>query len=146
VFFASYAVMPYYDGRYRAVFFPGERLGHELSTRFRVLTGRPPAYVIGTMWTGGNVGHYAPERPRVLIDGSPRRAPWIDLGDLSARGAIVVWTDGDRRTLPPAFRSVAVDAEVQEPFVLPYRRGLGEVPVGWAVLRPRPVVAVAPPR
>ncbi len=57
------------------------------------------------MWDGGNVGHYAPERPRVLIDGNPRRAPWIDLGDLRSKGAVVVWTDGDpRRACRSAYR------------------------------------------
>ena len=45
-------------------------------------TGKPLVYVIGTMWDGGNVEHYAPSHPRVLIDGKPARAPWIDLGDL----------------------------------------------------------------
>src|SRR4029077_15349768 len=118
-----------------------DALAAELSARFRALTGRPLAYVVGSMWDGGNVAHYAPEHPRVLIDGNPRRAPWIDLGDLVARGAVVVWTDGDRRVLPVAFRGVAEDAEIQEPFTLPYRKGPGEVVVGWAVLRPRPAVA-----
>jgi 4-amino-4-deoxy-L-arabinose transferase-like glycosyltransferase len=140
-FFASYAVLPQFDGRYRAVFFPGDRLGAELSARFSALTGNRLAYVIGTMWTGGNVAHYAPEHPRVVIDGNPSRAPWIDLGDLKARGAVVVWTDGDPRVLPIAFRNLGADAEIQEPFTLPYRRGAGEVQVGWAVLRPRPPVA-----
>jgi hypothetical protein len=140
-FIVNYAVLPAYDGRYRATFFPGDRLGAELSARYRALTGRPLAYVIGSMWTGGNVGHYAPERPRVVIDGNPSRAPWIDLGDLAARGAVVVWTDGDPRVLPIPYRGLAVDAEVQDSFALPYRRGTGAVQVGWAVLRPRPAVA-----
>jgi hypothetical protein len=84
----------------------------------------------------------------VLIDGSPSRAPWIDLGDMLAKGAAIVWTsgDGDVRTLPPAFRSVAEYAEVQTPFSLPYRRGQGEVQFGWAVLRPQPAVAALPIR
>ncbi|HTS42300.1 MAG TPA: glycosyltransferase family 39 protein [Xanthobacteraceae bacterium] len=142
IFVASYAVMPRFDGRYRAVFFPGDRLAVELSNRFRTMTGKPLAYVIATMWTGGNVAHYAPEHPRVVIDGSPRRAPWIDLGDLRARGAIVVWTDGDPRVLPVAYRNLASDAEIQEPFLLPYRWFKGQVLVGWAVLRPRPPVAM----
>ncbi len=146
-FVVSYAVLPAFDGRYRAVFFPGDRLGAEMSARFRALTGRPLAYVVGSMWTGGNAAHYAPERPRVLIDGSPSRAPWIDLGDLRAKGAIVVWTESDPRVLPVPFRDIAVDAEIQQPFMLPYRRGRGEVQVGWALLRPRPVVAgITPPR
>jgi hypothetical protein len=140
-FVVNYSVLPRFDHRYRAVFYPGDKLGAELSARFRALTGKPLAYVVGTMWDGGNVAHYAVERPRVLIDGNPRRAPWIDLGDLVARGAVVIWTDGDRRVLPPAFRAVAQDAEVQEPFTLPYRRGDGTLEVGWAVLRPRSVFA-----
>ncbi len=28
----------------------------------------------------------------MLIDGDWRRAPWIDLGDLRSKGAVVVWT------------------------------------------------------
>jgi hypothetical protein len=142
-FIANYSGLPLWREPYRAVFFPGERLAAELSARFRVMTGRPLAYVVGTMWTGGNVAHYAPEHPRVLIDGSPRRAPWIDLGDLRARGAIVVWSDGNRRQLPVGYRTIALDAEVQEPFALRYLRGKGEVEFGWAVLRPRPAVARA---
>src|SRR5690348_5100408 len=54
-FIANYAVLPNYDHRYRAVFFPGEELGRELSQRYRAATGRPMIYVIGTMWDGGNV-------------------------------------------------------------------------------------------
>jgi hypothetical protein len=93
--------------------------------------------VIGTMWTGGNVAHYAPERPRVLIDGNPNRATWIDLSDLTSKGAAVVWTEGDPRVLPAIFRAVAENVDMQAPFTLPYRRGEGAVDVGWAVLRPR---------
>jgi hypothetical protein len=144
-FVANYAVLPQFDHRYRAVFYPGEALGAEISRRYRALTGRPLAYVIGSMWDGGNIGHYAPERPRVLIDGRPGRAPWIDLADLRSKGAVVVWTDGDPQKLPPGFRAVAEDAEVQPPFVLPYRRGGGGITVGWAVLRPRPAFAQSSP-
>jgi 4-amino-4-deoxy-L-arabinose transferase-like glycosyltransferase len=140
-FIADYTVMQTFDHRYRAAFYPGDRLAAELAARFRALTGRPLAYVIGTMWTGGNVAHYARERPRVLIDGDPRRAPWIDLGDLRSKGAIVVWDTGDPRTLPTSLRAVADDAELQEPLVLPFRRGEGSVTAGWAVLRPQPAVA-----
>ena len=93
------------------------------------------------MWDGGNVSHYSAERPRVLIDGNPRRAPWIDLADLRSKGAVVVWTFGDPHKLPTAFRAVAEDAEIQPPFTLPFHRGGHTLTVGWAVLRPRPVVA-----
>jgi hypothetical protein len=142
-FVASYAVLPGIDHRYRAVFFPGDRLADELARRYRAATGRPLVYVIGDMWDGGNVAHYAREQPRVLIDGNPRRAPWIDLGDLRSKGAVVVWTDGDPAVMPVGLRGIAGDAQVQPPFTLPFRRGEGTLTVGWAILRPQPTFARA---
>jgi 4-amino-4-deoxy-L-arabinose transferase-like glycosyltransferase len=144
VFAASYTVLPQLDHRYRAVFFPGDRLGEELSRRFRASTGAPLTYVIGSMWEGGNVAHYAREQPRVLIDGDPKRAPWIDLGDLRSKGAVVVWTNGDTSVIPVGLRTIAADAQVQPPFTLPFRRGGGEITVGWAILRPQPAFAWFP--
>jgi len=130
--------------RYTAELYPGDALGAEMSRRYRAMTGRPLSYVIASMWDGGNIGRYAPAHPRVLIDGKPGRVPWIDLGDLRARGAVVVWTNGvDPRVVPREYQAIAEDAEVQPPFTLPMRLGNGSVTVAWAVLRPRPVVAEA---
>ena len=140
-FIGNYAVLPRYDQRYRAVFFPGGDLGRDLSQRYRAITGKPIVYVIGSMWDGGNVAHYAPEHPRVLIDGKPERAPWIDLADLRARGALVVWTTGDLQALPVELRTIAADAAVQQPFSLPFRRGEQILYVGWAILLPQPSYA-----
>jgi hypothetical protein len=84
----------------------------------------------------------------VLIDGDPRRAPWIDLGDLRSKGAVVVWVAGDPNVIPVALRGVAGDAQVQPPFALSFRRGDGVLTVGWAILRPQPAFAeraVRPP-
>jgi len=144
-FAASYAVLPAIDHRYRAVFYPGDRLADELSRRFRAATGAPLVYVIGSMWDGGNVAHYAAEQPRVLIDGDPRRAPWIDIGDLRSKGAVVVWTDGDPAVMPVGLRRIAADAQVQPPFTLPFRRGDHVLTIGWAILRPQPAFARAHP-
>jgi hypothetical protein len=141
VFAASYSVLPAIDHRYRAVFYPGDRLADELARRFRAATGAPLVYVIGTMWDGGNVAHYAREQPRVLIDGDWRRAPWIDLGDLRSKGAVVVWTGSDPTVMPLALRGVAGDAQIQPPFTLPFRRGDQVLTVGWAILRPQPAFA-----
>ena len=105
------------------------------------MTGKPPVYVIGTMWDGGNIEHYAPSHPRVLVDGKPARAPWIDLNDLRARGAVVVWTAGDLHVIPPEFRTIAADAAVQPPFLLDDLRGGNKTNVGWAILLPRPSYA-----
>jgi hypothetical protein len=140
-FIANYAVLPNMDHRYRAVFFPGSNLGRELSQRYHAATGRPVVYVIGSMWDGGNVAHYAPDHPRVLIDGKPARAPWIDLADLRSKGAVVVWTEGDLKVIPPGLRNIAADAAVQPPFVLRDRRGDSSINVGWAILYPKPSFA-----
>ncbi len=142
-FIANYAVLPQFDHRYRAVFFPGNDLAREISDRYRAVTGKAPVYVIGTMWDGGNVEHYAPSHPRVLVDGKPARAPWIDLNDLRARGAVVVWTSGDSHVIPPGFRTIAADAAVQPPFVLDDLRGGNKTNVGWAILLPRPSYALS---
>lgn len=140
-FVTNYEILPRFDQRYRAVFFPGEALAREISLRYRAVTGQTPAYVVGSMWDGGNVAHYAPSHPRVLIDGKPERAPWIDINDLRARGAVVVWTNAATDAVPPMYRTIAADAAVQPPFTLPYRRGPGRVEIGWAILLPRPAFA-----
>lgn len=140
-FIANYAVLPRIDHRYRAAFFPGESMAREISQRYRAVTQRPLIYVIGSMWDGGNVSHYTPERPRVLIDGRPERAPWIDLTDLRSKGAVILWTEGDLRTLPLAFRRFVDTALVQDPFEVPFRNSERNLGVGWAVLPPRPAFA-----
>jgi 4-amino-4-deoxy-L-arabinose transferase-like glycosyltransferase len=137
-FLADYLVLPGIDHRARAVLFPGDRLAAELDERFHAATGASVAYVIGSMWDAGNVAHYSPQRPqpRVLIDGLPRRAPWIDLADLKAKGAVVVWTESDPQVLPAAFAPLAAGAELGAPFDLPFHRGGNVLHVGWAILRP----------
>ncbi|HMA73881.1 MAG TPA: glycosyltransferase family 39 protein [Xanthobacteraceae bacterium] len=135
-FVAQYAVLPHFDHRYRAVLFPGDQLAQEISARFHAQTGAPLAYVVGTMWLGGNIGHYSGDHPRTLIDGDPRRAPWIDLGDFAASGSVVVWTAGDLHTIPDPYVGIAGNPAVQPPLTIPTRRGNGEVTVGWSIIPP----------
>jgi hypothetical protein len=136
-FVGNYLLLPPLDHRYRAVLFPGNKLGEMLTTRFHDATGTSLHYVIGSMWDGGNLAHYSPDQPEVLIDGLPARAPWIDLDDLRDKGAVLVWTQSDPRQMPPAFAAIAPGAELGAPFDLPMRRGDGKVHVGWAILKPR---------
>jgi 4-amino-4-deoxy-L-arabinose transferase-like glycosyltransferase len=137
VFVANYAALPAFDHRYRAVLFPGSALGATLTQRFHAATGAPLRYVIGSMWDGGNLAHYSPDQPQVLIDGEPARAPWIDLDDLRKAGAVVVWTQSNPAQLPAQFAAIAGNAEVGAPFALPMHRGDGEVHVGWAIVKPQ---------
>src|SRR3569832_302400 len=81
-FIANYDVLPRFDHRYRAVFLAGSALARWVTQGW-------------------------PDQPRVLVDGKPERAPRIDLADLKIRGAVVVWTDGDLKTLPPEYRADA---------------------------------------
>ena len=136
VFAVNYTVLPLIDHRYRAVFFPGDKLGEELTQRFRAATGAKLDYVIGGMWYGGNLAHYSPDQPQVLIDGLPQRTPWIDLGDLRKKGAVVVWEE-DAAHMPASFAAVASGAQTGTPFDLPMRRGEGHIHVGWAILKPQ---------
>jgi 4-amino-4-deoxy-L-arabinose transferase-like glycosyltransferase len=137
-FIADYTVLPLFDHRYRAAFFPGDALGAELTQRFHAATGgKKLRYVIGSMWLAGNLAHYSPDQPHVLIDGLPQRAPWVDLDDLRAQGAVLVWDVGDPH-LPAQFAAIAPSAQVGTPFTLPARR-FGSTPehVGWAILMPQ---------
>jgi 4-amino-4-deoxy-L-arabinose transferase-like glycosyltransferase len=135
-FIVQYAVLPHFDHRYRASVFPGDALATHIASGFRAATGQPLAYVIGSMWLGCNIWHYAPEHPHVLIDGKPARAPWINLADLRARGAIIVWSGGDRSQLPAEYAEFA-GAVVQPAFTLPMRWGNGDMTFGWAILNPQ---------
>jgi len=143
-FIVQYEVLPRFDHRYRAVLFPGDRLAEEISTRFRARTGMPLVYVVGTMWLGGNIGHYSADHPRTLIDGDPRRAPWIDLRDIVQSGGVVVWAAGDPNTIPEPYAAVAGNAAVQPPLTMPMRRGNGELMVGWAIIPPIRQVGIRP--
>ena len=136
-FVTNYLVLPPLDHRYRAALFPGDRLGEMLTARFHDATGRSLRYVIGSMWDGGNLAHYSPDQPEVLIDGLLPRAPWIDLNDLRDKGAVLVWTQSDPRQVPATLAAIAPSAELGAPFDLPMRRGDGTVHVGWAILKPR---------
>lgn len=136
-FIVNYSLLPYLDHRYRAVLFPGDALGATLTQRFHDATGAPLRYVIGSMWDGGNLAHYSPDQPQVLVDGLPARAPWIDLADLRKKGAAVVWTQGDPQQMPAQLAAIAPGAIIGAPFDLPMRRWPGTVHVGWAIMTPQ---------
>jgi 4-amino-4-deoxy-L-arabinose transferase-like glycosyltransferase len=139
VFIADYTIMPLLDHRYRTAFFPGDKLAAEMTARFHAAAGgKKLRYVIGSMWLAGNVAHYSPDQPHVLIDGSPARSPWIDLADLHREGAILVWDTGAYDQLPAPFAALAPSAQVGPPLTLPARRfGSTVEHVGWAILPPQ---------
>jgi hypothetical protein len=139
-FAAGYTVLPHLDGRYRAALFPGRELGRLVQEGFRAQTGRPLAYVIGQQWEGSNVAHYAPDRPRLLLDGKPARSPWIDLADLKAKGAAAVWPAGVNPTPDDALLRVTPNVAMQPPLTLPMHRTGTPLTFRWAIVPPTPAV------
>jgi 4-amino-4-deoxy-L-arabinose transferase-like glycosyltransferase len=138
-FTADYTVLPLIDHRYRAAFFPGDTLAETMTARFHDATGgKQLRYVVGSMWLAGNLAHYSPDQPHVLIDGLPRRSPWIDLADMRAKGAVLVWETGDFQKLPAQFAALSPNAKVGTPLTLPARRfGNTLEHIGWAILMPQ---------
>jgi hypothetical protein len=136
-FVFAYAVKPNFDDHYLAAVFPGSALAADTAKGFRAATGQPLRYVISDMWIGGNIHHYDPDHPRTLIDGLPARAPWIDLQDLRASGAVVAWTGPPADKVPQQFSKIAVGAQPQPPLELPMRWGKGGVTINWAILKPK---------
>jgi hypothetical protein len=73
----------------------------------------------------------------VLIDGLPRRSPWINLADLRAKGAVLLWEGSDLQHLPAPFAAIAPNAQIGVPLTLPARRfGTTVEHIGWAILPP----------
>jgi hypothetical protein len=70
--------------------FDGRGLSARVREAFEREYGRSPEFVIGDIWNASNVSVYAPDRPRVFLDGDPRMAPWIDAGKVRKSGAVVV--------------------------------------------------------
>lgn len=137
-FVVNYTSLPRIDHRYRAAFFPGDKLGAILTQRFHEATGEKLRYVVGSTWLAGNLAHYSPDQPHVLIDGKPRRAPWVDLAAMKADGAVLVWDAGDLRRLPAPFAALAPNAQVGTPLTLPpHHFGTIIEHVGWAILPPQ---------
>ncbi len=82
------------------------------------------------------------EQPRVLIDGDPAPRA-LDRSRRSAHARARWWCGpaAIRACMPVAFRGVAGDAAGAAAVQLPFRRGDGELTVGWAILRPQPAFA-----
>jgi len=132
------AVDPRIRLTYRAQLTPGAAIAKELAARFAMETGQPVAYVIGSIFFAGNVGHYAAEAPRVVVDGDLRRVPWIDPADLKRRGALVIWVESDPNRVPEAFRALTGDAVPRQPLRSPAIWGKWVHTVGWTIVPPNP--------
>ena len=134
-----YGLRPLLTPKKIAPLYPGRALADELGHRYRAATGRPLDYLVADMWDGGNVVHYARENVRLLIDGQPARAPWIDMADFRRKGAVVIWeTDFGNVPRPLRLLHLMENAVYQPRFEVSYHRTRAFLSVGWAIIPPRP--------
>jgi hypothetical protein len=85
---------PLLRDRPKATQFPGQAMADAITRAWHERFGTPLIYAGGTEFAVNNLAVYSPDRPHVLPHGSPKLAPWVDMDDLTRRGAVVVW-EGD---------------------------------------------------
>jgi len=153
-FLAIFAAMPFgyaiaedleplLRDRPKATQFPGPALAERVTQAWREKFASPLPYVGGGEFATNNIAVYSSDRPRVIVHADPSLSPWIDRADLSRRGAVLVWEDGqvDDRGLAQ-MRSTYPGLDVQQPISLE-RQSL----VARGKLKPvRVHVAFVPPR
>ena len=126
--------------------FPASASPAAITQRFEQATGKKPAYIIASMWDGGNVAHYSGvhPQPRVLIDGLPRPRA-LDRSCRSAHPRRGCRVDRRRsvsrcRKALPRLAARRADRRAVRPAV---PRGEARLHVGWAVLPPQAQVVPA---
>jgi hypothetical protein len=118
---------------------PAAEMAQFFTETFRRRTGKPLAIVAGDARSAGLVAITSSDRPRLYVDGSPARAPWITDAALREKGAIVRWTATDAAGTPPPHlkaRFPDMVAEVPRSFERTVQGRLPLLRIGWAVLRP----------
>jgi 4-amino-4-deoxy-L-arabinose transferase-like glycosyltransferase len=119
---------------------PAAEMAQFFTETFRRRTGKPLAIVAGDARSAGLVAITSSDRPRLYVDGSPARAPWITDAALREKGAIVMWTATDAAGTPPAHlkaRFPDMVAEVPRSFERTVQGRLPLLRIGWAVIRPQ---------
>ena len=135
---------PLWRDRPKATQFPGPTLAKEVTQRWREKYSTPLPYVGGGEFATNLIAIHSADRPRVIVHADPALSPWVDRNDLRARGAVLVWEDGqlDAEALA-RLRSAYPGLAVQEPLILPRRAWvrastLHPVRVHYALVPPRP--------
>jgi hypothetical protein len=143
IFVANEALAPYVTKYPKRTSFPGKSLSQHVIDTWHGRYHTPLRYVIGDMWTAGNVAWYADDRPHVFMEGDTHISPWIDTADLKSSGGVIVWCINCSlrpcdSTIPEKLHALFPQAENQEPLTLK-RMTLADVSpviVGWAIIPP----------
>ncbi len=130
---------PLVRDRPKATQFPGRALAEIVTRDWHNRYGTPVTYVGGSEFVANNVAVYSLDRPHVVVHGELRLSPWVDVGDLRRRGAVLVWEEGLQGGNLDQLRATFGDLEVQPVLIL--------APQTWFPVRPRRVAyAIVPPR
>ena len=119
---------------------PANAMGQVFTETFRRRTGKPLAIVVGDARTAGLVAFASPDRPRLYVDGSTARAPWLSDEAVFEKGAVVLWTATDTAGTPPPSLKVRfpdIVPEVPRSFDRSVQGRLPLLRIGWAVIRPK---------
>ena len=118
VYLATELGEPLLRDRPKATQFPGQAMAEEITRAWHERFGTPLVYAGGTEFAVNNLAVYSSDRPHVLPHGSPKLAPWVDMGDLAKRGAVVVWEEGHLRARPEEWRATFGPFITEPPLVL----------------------------
>ncbi len=150
---AAYAAMTYWSpaltGEGKRVHLAGRTLAEMVTAQWHAAFHRPLTIVVGDPWGAGNVAHYSPDQPMILIDGRFKYSPWISPKMIVAEGAVFLWPirpwqDPEKASnrvpyLKGIRKNRASCLKIQPPIQVPYQTN---VPVrehlyGWAILAPK---------
>jgi hypothetical protein len=116
--------------------YPGRELADVITARWHQRIGSPLAYVVGRKWIAGNASFFSADHPLVVRNAT--ETPWINVEQLSRRGAVVLWDperDGDDAV---ALLQQFPDMEMQPPIELPWHSAdaLPPLRIMWAIVYP----------
>lgn len=122
--------------------FPGREIANLITKEWRDKYQTTLTYVAGSRWVGGNIGFYSSDHPSVYIEWDSKRAPWIDVKDMQAKGAVFIWDITGNETMPLAIQKRFPQLEgmrVLEFSWLRNTRQLAPIKIGIAILPPSKV-------
>ena len=109
---------PLVRDRPKATQFPGRALAEIVTRDWHNRYGTPVTYVGGSEFVANNVAVYSLDRPHVVVHGELKLSPWVDVGDLRRRGAVLVWEEGQQGGNLDQLRATFGDLEVQPVLIL----------------------------
>jgi 4-amino-4-deoxy-L-arabinose transferase-like glycosyltransferase len=137
---AAIGVLPWLGVSGAGVGLPAAAMGRFFAENFERRTGAPLSIVAGEPRIAALVALGAPTRPRLYLDATPERTPWITADDLRRKGAVVVWPNDDTRAQVPAdiaTRFPGLVADVPRAFERAVQGHLPLLRIGWGANRPR---------